>query len=92
MLALLEMTASEIRFSRQDFKISSYANRIIDKLRDGVELAIMDAVDKSNVTVCPECGVEVQSGACTAWSAGLSSNIESYMTTLTVYKIYTNGI
>ena len=23
----------------------------------------MDAVDKSNVTVCPECGVEVQSGA-----------------------------
>ena len=62
-LALLEMTASEIRFSRQDFKISSYANRIIDKLRDGVELAIMDAVDKSNVTVCPECGVEVQPGA-----------------------------
>ena len=63
MLALLEMTASEIRFSRQDFKISSYANRIIDKLRDGVELAIMDAVDKSNVTVCPECGVEAQPGA-----------------------------
>ncbi|WP_456079154.1 zinc ribbon domain-containing protein [Mogibacterium sp.] len=62
-LALLEMTASEIRFSRQDFKISSYANRIIDKLRDGVELAIMDAVDKSNVMVCPECGVEVQPGA-----------------------------
>ena len=62
-LALLEMTANETRFSRQDFKISSYANRIIDKLRDGVELAIMDAVDKSNVTVCPECGVEVQPGA-----------------------------
>ena len=44
-------------------RISSYANRIIDKLRDGVELAIMDAVDKSSVTVCPECGVEVQPGA-----------------------------
>ena len=50
-LALLEMTANETRFSRQDFKISSYANRI------------MDAVDKSNVAVCPECGVEVQPGA-----------------------------
>lgn len=57
--ALLEMTASNVRFSCQNFKISSYANRIVEKLRDGVELAIMDVVDKSNVAVCPECGVEV---------------------------------
>lgn len=57
--ALLQMTASKVRFSCQNFKISSYANRISEKLRDGVELVIMDVIDKSNVTVCPECGVEV---------------------------------
>ena len=57
--ALLEMTASKVRFSCQNFKVSSYANRIAEKLRDGVELTIMDVVDKSNVAVCPECGVEV---------------------------------
>nr|WP_314631910.1 zinc ribbon domain-containing protein [uncultured Mogibacterium sp.] len=62
-LALLEMTANKIRFSRQDFKVASYASRITDKLRDGVELAIMDAIDKSNVAVCPECGMEVPPGA-----------------------------
>ena len=57
--ALLQMTASKVRFSCQNFKISSYANRISEKLRDGVEIAIMDVIDKSNVAVCPECGVEV---------------------------------
>lgn len=57
--ALLEMTASKVRFSCQNFRVSSYANRIAEKLRDGVELTIMDVVYKSNVAVCPECGVEV---------------------------------
>ena len=65
-LALLEMTANETRFSRQDFKISSYANRIIDKLRDGVEINPMSRFVQSAVL---RCNLEL----CTAWSAGLSS-------------------
>lgn len=60
--ALLKMVASEVRFSCQNFKISSYANRVAEKLQDGVELAIMDVVDKTTVAVCPECGVEVANG------------------------------
>ena len=30
---------------------------------DGVELAIMDVVDKSEVEACPVCGMEAQPGA-----------------------------
>ncbi|WP_455046388.1 zinc-ribbon domain-containing protein, partial [Mogibacterium timidum] len=62
-LSLLQQTAESVRFSRQNFKISSYADRIAEKLMDGVELAIMDVVDKSEVEACPVCGMEVQPGA-----------------------------
>lgn len=62
-LSLLRQTAESVRFSRQNFKISSYADRIAEKLMDGVELAIMDVVDKSEVEACPVCGMEVQPGA-----------------------------
>ena len=73
MLALLEMTANETRFSRQDFKISSYANRIIDKLRDGVELAIMDASINPMSRSVQSAVLRRNLELCTAWSVGLSS-------------------
>lgn len=60
---ILRITATDVNYSKQNFKISSYANNIVSKLNDGVELTIVDAVDKKNVTLCPECGTEVQPGA-----------------------------
>lgn len=60
---VLKISSPNTKFSRQNFKISSYANNIAAKLADGVELAVVDTVDKTNVKLCPECGMEIQPGA-----------------------------
>ena len=49
--------ASGMRLSRQDLKINSYAWAVAKKLDDGVQVKITDAVDASDMTVCPECGM-----------------------------------
>ena len=49
--------ASGMRLSKQDLKISSYAWSIAKKLDDGVRIKVTDALDTSDMTVCPECGM-----------------------------------
>jgi hypothetical protein len=49
--------ASGIKPSRQDTKINSYAWSIAEKLDAGVQVKIADAVDESEMLVCPECGM-----------------------------------
>lgn len=46
-----------LRPSVQDSKINSYAWSIAKKLDQGVRVSVTDAVDKSGMTVCPECGM-----------------------------------
>lgn len=46
-----------IRLSKQNIKINSYANSISEKLRDGIEISIADAQDEDDVIICPVCGV-----------------------------------
>ena len=49
--------ASGMRLSKQDLKINSYAWAVAKKLDDGVKVKITDAVDASDMVVCPECGM-----------------------------------
>ena len=49
--------ASGVRPSRQDTKVNSYAWSIAEKLDAGVQLRVADAVDESDMLVCPECGM-----------------------------------
>lgn len=49
--------ASGIRISKQDLKINSYAWSIAKKLDEGVRVKVTDAIDASDMVVCPECGM-----------------------------------
>jgi hypothetical protein len=49
--------ASGVRPSKQDTKVNSYAWSIAEKLEAGVQLRVTDAVNESDMLVCPECGM-----------------------------------
>ena len=48
--------ASGKTFYRQNIKLNRYAESIAEKLDTGVRIRVADAVDESEMTVCPECG------------------------------------
>ena len=49
--------AAGMKIYRQDLKINSYAWSIAEKLDAGVRIKLTDAVDESDMTECPECGM-----------------------------------
>ena len=51
------VSAADIRLYKRDLRINSYAWSIAKKLDDGVRIKLTDAVDESEMTVCPECGM-----------------------------------
>lgn len=44
-------------FYRQNKKLNRYAESIAEKLDIGVRIRVTDAVDESEMIVCPECGI-----------------------------------
>lgn len=48
---------SGTKIYKRDLKVNSYAWSIAEKLDDGVRISVTDAVDKSDMVVCPECGM-----------------------------------
>ena len=50
-------TAAGMKIYRQDLKISSYAWSIAEKLDAGVRIRVTDAVDETDMSACPECGM-----------------------------------
>ena len=44
-------------FSMQNIRLNRYAEAIAAKLDEGVRLRVADAVDESDMAVCPECGM-----------------------------------
>ena len=55
--------AAGLRPSVQDSKINSYAWSIAAKLDQGVRIRVTDAVNDSDMTVCPDCGMLNPKGA-----------------------------
>ena len=54
----LQKTYKTVLFSQQDKKINGYAGAIVDKLREGIETGIVDAVVENDIKCCPVCGME----------------------------------
>ena len=54
----LQQKYKNLLFSQQDKKINGYAKAIVDKLREGIETGIVDAVVETNIKCCPVCGME----------------------------------
>ncbi|MBQ6622379.1 MAG: hypothetical protein IJH75_06055 [Mogibacterium sp.] len=61
-LAGMRAAWPELRFSEQNLKINRYAERVLEKLREGTRLEIRDAVREEDVVYCPECGVQCEPG------------------------------
>lgn len=52
----------KLEISPQNKKLNRYAERLMEKLRDGQEVRIVDAVRESEMVICPECGVQCAPG------------------------------
>ena len=57
-LEAMKIYFPEMEFSTQNNKINSYTNALVDKLREGINLTIMDTREQAGVKVCPECGMQ----------------------------------
>jgi len=57
-LGLLKDTYKNVEFSEQNKKINGYASALVEKMRDGIELTIVDSTDTVKVPICPECGMQ----------------------------------
>ena len=57
-LGLLKETYKNVEFSEQNKKINGYASALVEKMRDGIELTIVDSTDTVKVPICPECGMQ----------------------------------
>jgi len=52
------MKYKNVEFSEQNKKINGYASALVEKMRDGIELTIVDSTDTVKVPICPECGMQ----------------------------------
>ena len=57
-LKSLQKAYKNVLFSQQDKKINGYARAIVDKLREGIETGIVDAIIEKDIKCCPVCGME----------------------------------
>ena len=57
-LATLKTTCESVDFSEQNKKINGYATALVDKMRAGIELTIVDSTDTVKVPICPDCGMQ----------------------------------
>ena len=57
-LKLLKDTCKAVDFSEQNKKINGYATAVVEKMKVGIELTIVDSTDTVKVPICPECGMQ----------------------------------
>ena len=57
-LSKLKNTYKTVSFSEQNKKINGYATALIEKMKAGIELTIVDSTDTVKVPICPECGMQ----------------------------------
>ena len=57
-LKLFKNTYKTVNFSEQNKKINGYASAIVEKMKAGIELTIVDSTDTVKVPICPDCGMQ----------------------------------
>lgn len=58
----IEEKFPNLEISPQNKKLNRYAERLMEKLRDGQDVRLVDAVKESDMIICPECGVQCAPG------------------------------
>ena len=62
LLDLFEAVCPEENMSAQDKKINGYTTALVEKLKDGIKLTIVETKEKEFVILCPVCGMECEPG------------------------------
>lgn len=57
-LRLMREASPELELSEQNAKINGYANSLVEKLKEGVEVTIMDTKEESAIKYCSVCGMQ----------------------------------
>jgi hypothetical protein len=58
LLGFMKQACVSAHMSEQNKKINGYAAGIIEKLKEGIEIAIIESRDKEDIPCCPVCGVQ----------------------------------
>ena len=62
------------RIAVQDYKFSSYAWLVAQKLDEGNRVKVVEVIDESNMAVCPECGMLNPAGSPYCLDCGAEMN------------------
>ena len=57
-LAGIKGVCKNADISEQNKKINGYATALVDKMKAGIELHIVESTDEVKVPICPECGMQ----------------------------------
>lgn len=80
----------KLEMSPQNKKLNRYAERLMEKLKDGQEVRIVDAVRAEDVIICPECGVQCAPGSqyCMECGAGATAEVDEERGALRMRRLY----
>lgn len=59
---LLKRAFPDAVWSKQNEKINGYASTLVEKLKEGTTLRVIDAIDEEEMLRCPVCGMQVEPG------------------------------
>lgn len=62
LLDLFEAVCNEEIISAQNKKINGYSTALVEKLKDGIKLVIVETKEQEDVTLCPVCGMQCEPG------------------------------
>ena len=62
LLDLFEAVCDEEKISAQNKKINGYTTALVEKLKDGIKLSIVETKEQENVILCPACGMQCEPG------------------------------
>ena len=62
LLDLFEAVCDEEMISAQNKKINGYSTALVEKLKDGIKLTIVETREQGDITLCPACGMQCEPG------------------------------
>ena len=62
LLDLFEAVCSAEIVSAQNKNINGYTTALVEKLKDGIKLTIVETKEQENVILCPVCGMQCEPG------------------------------
>ena len=60
LLDMFEAVCDKEIISAQNKKINGYTKALVDKLKDGIKLTIVETKEQENIILCPVCGMQCE--------------------------------